>query len=104
MSFRDLLRQSRAQALARNADPWLVRLEGIRGKVGDEGIERVATQVVFDMLELPQRSRTAGAGRRLAKLMRELGWMPIKARGLTESGFREQIRGYARDKKGSPLS
>ena len=35
--------------------------------------------------------------RRLARLMHELGWSPIKARGLTPGGFRDQVRGYARD-------
>ena len=103
MSFLELLRQSRAQALARTADPWRLRLERARGKIGDDGIERVSTQALFDLLELPQKTRTAGACRRLAKLMRELGWSPIKARGLTQSGFRDQVRGYARDKQGSPL-
>ena len=33
MPFLDRLRQSRAQALARSADPWLIRLERVRGKV-----------------------------------------------------------------------
>ena len=97
MSFRDLLRQSRAQALASNTDPWRPRLEVVRGKVSDDGVERVATQTLFDMLEVPQRSRSAGACRRLAKLMRELGWSSVKARGLTAGGFRDQVRGYARD-------
>jgi hypothetical protein len=97
MSFRDLLRQSRAQALASNTDPWRPRLEVVRGKVSDDGVERVATQTLFDMLEVPQRSRSAGACRRLAKLMRELGWSSVKARGLTTGGFRDQVRGYARD-------
>jgi hypothetical protein len=54
-------------------------------------------QALFDLLEVPQRSRTAGAWRRLARLMRELGWSPVKARGLTQGGFRDQVRGYARD-------
>jgi hypothetical protein len=54
-------------------------------------------------LEVPQRSRGAGACRRLAKLMRELRWHPIKARGLTPTGVRDQIRGYARDRKGLSL-
>ena len=97
MSFRDLLRQSRAQALASNTDPWRPRLEVVRGKVSDDGVERVATQTLFDMLEVPQGSRSAGACRRLAKLMRELGWSSVKARGLTAGGFRDQVRGYARD-------
>ena len=73
MGFIDLLRQSQAEAAARRADPWVIRLERIRGKVGDDGIERVTTQILFDILEVPQRSRAAGACRRLAKLMAELG-------------------------------
>jgi hypothetical protein len=104
LSFIELLKQTRAEALARNSDPWHLRLERVRGKVGDDDIERVSTQAVFDFLEVSQRSRTAGACRRLAKLMRELGWSPIKARGLTQSGFRDQVRGWARDLRGSPLS
>jgi len=40
----------------------------------------------------------------LAKLVCELGWVPIKARGLNHRGLLEQIRGYARDTRGSPLS
>jgi len=104
MSFLELLRKTREETLARNADPWRRRLDRARGKVGDDGVERISTQCLFDLLEVPQRSRTAGACRRLAKLMRELGWSPIKARGLTQSGYRDQVRGYARDKQGSFLS
>lgn len=99
-SFTELLRQTRAQALAHSADPWRLRLEGLRGKRWDDGIERISTQSVFDILEVPHQSRTAGACRRLSKLMRELGWSPIKARGLTPGGFRDQVRGYARDSAG----
>ena len=52
---------------------------------------------------MPQRSRNAGAARRLAKIMRELGWSPIKARGLTPGGFIDQVRGYARTKTGAVM-
>ena len=104
MSFLEQLKQSRAKVRAAPADPWRLRLERARGKVDYDGVERVSTQALFDLLEVPQRTRTAGACRRLAKMMRELGWSPIKARGLTQGGFRDQIRGYARDKRGSPLS
>ncbi len=72
-------------------------LQDLPGKKLDNGIERISTQTVFDILEVPHRSRTAGACRRLSKLMRELGWHPIKARGLTPGGFRDQVRGYARN-------
>jgi hypothetical protein len=88
---------TREQARKTAKDSWLLRLEGLRGKKWDDGIERISTQTVFDILEVPHRSRTAGACRRLSKLMRELGWSPIKARGLTPGGFRDQVRGYARD-------
>jgi hypothetical protein len=98
MSWVDQLKQARTEVLARNAEPWHLPLERLRGKVGDDGIERISTQTVFDILEIPQRNRGAGACRRLAKVMRELGWRPIKARGLNQRGLREQIRGYARDK------
>jgi hypothetical protein len=104
MTWIEMLQQSKAEALARNSDPWLMRLERVRGRIGDDGVERISTQAVFDVLEVPQASRGAGACRRLAELMRGLGWVPIKARGLNQLGLLEQVRGYARDKRGSPLS
>jgi hypothetical protein len=88
----------------RTANPWQATLARLKGKVGDDGVERISTQAIFDLLEVPQQRRTAGEGRRLAKLMRELGWSPNKARGLNQRGRLEQIRGYARDRTGSPLS
>jgi hypothetical protein len=42
-------------------------------EIGDDGIERVTTQHLFDLLEVPQRSRGSAACRRLRKLMAELG-------------------------------
>ena len=60
-------------------------------------MERVSTQTLLDMLEVPQRSRTAGAYRRLAKLMAELGWTAVRVRDLTRGGYTEQVRGYVRD-------
>jgi hypothetical protein len=104
VSFVEMLRQQKAEALARSADPWRLPLERLRGKIGEDGIERISTQAVFNLLEVSQGSRGSGASRRLAKLMRELGWTPIKARGLNQAGFRDQIRGYAREQRRSPLS
>jgi len=104
MGFLDLLRQSQADAAANRADPWVIRLERIRGKVGDDGVQRISSQAILDILEVPQRNRGAGACRRLAKIMRGLGWRPIKARGLNQRGILEQIRGYAKNTRGSPLS
>jgi hypothetical protein len=81
----------------KNADAWHLRLERLRGQIGDDGIERVSTQHVFDLLEVPQRSRGSGACRRLAKVMVELGWTPVRVRDLARGGYLEQVRGYARD-------
>ena len=103
MSFIQLLSERRAKALVIAEDVWQLRLQRVRGLIGGDGIERVSTQALFDLLDVPQRGRAAGACRRLAKVMRELGWTPTKARGLTQSGFREHVRGYARDKRGSVL-
>ena len=102
MSFIKELNEARSKAAAKQ-DPWRFRLERIRGKVGYDAVERVSTQAVLDFLEVPQRGRNAAACRRLATLMRELGWTPIKARGMTQNGFRDQVRGYARDSSGQAL-
>ena len=78
-------------------DLWQLRLERVRGIVGDDGVERISTQTLFDHLEIPQRGRGAGACRRLAGVMRDLGWTPVRVRDLTRGGYKEQVRGYCRD-------
>ena len=97
MSWLDELHKTRAKLATQNADPWRLRLERLCGHVGDDGIERITTQLLFDILEVPQRSRGAGACRRLAKLMADLGWMAVRVRGLTRGGYLEQVRGYCRE-------
>jgi hypothetical protein len=77
-------------------DPWLAPLQRVRGKVEVDGQERVTSQTILDMLEVPQRSRTAGTFRRVAKLMAELGWTAVRVRDLTRGGYKEQVRGYVR--------
>jgi len=77
-------------------DPWLAPLRRVRGKVDFDGQERVSSQTVLDVLEVPQRCRTAGTFRRLAKLMAELGWTAVRVRDLTRGGYKEQVRGYVR--------
>ena len=61
----------------------------------------MSSQTVLDVLQVPQRSRTAGTYRRLAKLMAELGWAPVRVRDLTRGGYKEQVRGYVRDARSS---
>jgi hypothetical protein len=81
MSWLGKLEKARAEMAARDANPWRLPLERLQGKIGDDGIERVTTQALFDILEIPQRARGAGACRRLAKLMAELGWSAVRVRG-----------------------
>jgi hypothetical protein len=71
-----LLERLRVESLAAEqpADLWLVLLQRVRGKVEFDGLERVSSQTLLDMLEVPQRSRTAGTYRRLGGIMAELGW------------------------------
>jgi len=97
MAWLNELKQRKQELAGRDTDPWRLRLERVRGKVEDDGIERISTQTLFDHLEVFQRSRGAGACRRLAKVMRELGWTPVRVRDLTRGGYKEQVRGYCRD-------
>jgi hypothetical protein len=95
-SFVARLREAEAR-LTSPVDPWHLRLERVRGKIGDDGVERISTQTLFDFLEVFQRQRGAGACRRLARVMRELGWTPVRVRDLTRGGYKEQVRGYCRE-------
>jgi len=97
-TFMERLRKAEAElAPTETADPWRLPLERLHGKIGDDGIERVTTQIVFDILGIPQRHRGTGACRRLAKLMAELGWTAVRVRGVTRGGYLEQVRGYCRE-------
>ena len=95
MSFLEKLKEARAE-LESPADPWAAPLQRVHGKVEFDGLERVSSQTLLDVLDEPQRSRTAGTYRRLAKLMAELGWTAVRVRDLTRGGYKEQVRGYCR--------
>ena len=99
MSLLGKLREERL-AVEQPADPWLAPLQRVHGKVEFDGAERVSSQTLLDLLQVPQRSRTAGTYRRLARLMAELGWTAVRVRDLTRGGYKEQVRGYVR--KGRP--
>jgi hypothetical protein len=103
MSWLSKLEKAKAEIAKPNVDLWRLRLERVRGQLGDDGIERLTTQTLFDILEVAQRSRGAGACRRLAKLMTDLGWTAVRVRGITRGGYLEQVRGYAKEQSRSPL-
>jgi hypothetical protein len=89
------LKEAKAE-LEAPADPWLAPLHRVRGKVEFDGLERVSSQSLLDMLAVAQRNRTAGTYRRIAKLMAELGWTAVRVRDLTRGGYKEHVRGYCR--------
>jgi hypothetical protein len=97
VSLLEKLNAAKAEFAEPAADPWLAPLHRVRGKVEFDGLERVTSQSLLDMLEVPQRGRTAGTYRRLAKLMTELGWTAVRVRDLTRGGYKEQVRGYMRE-------
>jgi hypothetical protein len=97
MSWLGRLQVAKAEIAARNGDPWRLPLERMRGQIDFDGLERVTSQKILDLLEIPQRSRRAPVFRRVAKLMAELGWTAVRVRDLTRGGYKEQVRGYCRD-------
>jgi len=96
VSFLERLRLAQVEA-AQPVDPWHLRLERVRGNTGFDGLERISTQTLLDILEVPQRDRTAGTYRHLAKVMAELGWTAVRVRDITRGGYKEQVRGYLRN-------
>jgi hypothetical protein len=97
VSFLERMKAAAAETeAAQHVDPWRLRLERVRGTTGFDGLERVSTQNLLDILEIPQRQRKAGAYRHLAKVMTELGWTAVRVRDFTRGGYRESVRGYIR--------
>lgn len=96
-SFLDLLRRAQRDALTAPPDPWLEKLTRLYGVMGPDGIERVSTSEVLDHLEVPTHLR-ARSTRRLAKVMMELGWRPMRVRTVSANGFYARLRGFARSR------
>jgi hypothetical protein len=48
---------ARAAMAAQPEHPWKLRLARVKGKVGYDGIARVSTQTLLDILEIPQQNR-----------------------------------------------
>jgi hypothetical protein len=98
MSFVERLRDTRQTITP--SDPWTALLRKIHGAIGHDGVERIATNAIFEKINLPPLRRTSDAARRLRVLMVELGWVPVRARAVTARGRAARIRGYARIGKG----
>ena len=89
MSWLGRLHQARAELGERSADPWRKKLEG-----AVRGIEAISTAALLDLLRVPA---TTGTARRLAKIMRSMGFIPLKSRRLMPGGYRDTVtRGWMR--------
>jgi hypothetical protein len=96
-SFREQLREAADAARATSAqDPWEPVLRQLKGRIGHDGVERIATAHAFDHLEIPTRRRP-GLTVRLSRVMRSLDWSNIRARGLNPGSYRDRVRGFARE-------
>jgi hypothetical protein len=103
-SFSQILREGAEQARTSKAEhPWTARLRKLKGRVSADGVERIATHDVFDLLKVPMRRRPSETVR-LCRVMRTLGWLPIRARGLNPGSYRDRVRGYAREVPGHPAT
>jgi len=96
MAWETWLNQLKEQTQASNADPWYEKLAVVRGKIGDDNIERVMTHELLAVCGVSSRGKQSGALRRIAEVMRSLGWTAVRKRGLTATGLLDQTRGWAR--------
>ena len=97
MSWLERLEKARVKTAPQNVDAWQLRLQRVRGKIDYSGLERISTQSLLDILEVPQRERRAGIFRHLTRVMTQLGWRAVRLRDLTGGGYKEQVRGFCRD-------
>jgi len=89
MSLLRTLDKARRDLDAQLADPWHAKLYGAL-----RGVEAISTAALLDLLRV---QATTGTARRLAAVMRSLGFVPIKSRRLMPGGFRDTVtRGWAR--------
>jgi hypothetical protein len=80
------------QAARMGDDPWLELLAGLTGDVAN-GIERVTTQKILTHLEIGKERQNQFHAKRIAPLMRQLGWDGPKRLRLADGRV---TRGYER--------
>ena len=75
LSFREKMREEAAKAAAaESTDPWRLTLERVRGKVDFyDKLERISSQTLLDLVEVPQRNRTGAHSGGCAELWQSSG-------------------------------
>jgi hypothetical protein len=88
-SLQERMQQVRQELSVLRAEPWTrIVAREVRG------MDVVSSRALLDLLGVPQ---TTGNARRLAGVMRELGFVPLKSRRLAPGGFKDcATRGWAR--------
>jgi len=88
-SWTDELKRVEADRAKRDADPFLAKAAALT-----RGMDAISTHALLDLLGLP---KTTGNGRRIARTMRSLGFIPIKSRRLEPGGWKDSVtRGWTR--------
>lgn len=90
-------------------DPWQEKLAVVRGRAVGEEVRAYTAELLGELLGIPIERQHNGHGKRLAALMRELGWEPgkFKVAGKTMRGFhRPKPDGHVDDNHpiGSPAN
>jgi hypothetical protein len=83
MSFISLMQEAARQEEVLPRDPWEPRL-----RMALEGVEAMSTAALLDLL---RADPTTSNARRLAAIMRELNFVPIKTRRFMPGGFRDTV-------------
>ncbi|MET3663139.1 VapE domain-containing protein [Aquamicrobium ahrensii] len=81
-------------------DPWQERLAIVRGKAAGDEVRAYTADLLGGVLGIPTERQHNGHGKRLAALMRDLGWEPgkFKVAGKTMRGFhRPKPEGHVDD-------
>ena len=94
MSFVERLYEARS--IMTPSHPWIPILSILNGTIGHDGVARIATDAIFEQLDLPPFKRTPEAAKQIKHIMLQLGWTPVRARSLTARGRAARVRGYAR--------
>jgi hypothetical protein len=98
MAFLERLQQARNEAAKENADPWSNKVAAL---VRD--MDAVSTAALLDLVRAPA---TTGTARRLAAIMRNLNFIPVKSRRFMPGGRAGNTctRGWARPVRGTKSS
>jgi hypothetical protein len=95
MSFVERMQEAIKQLEAPRQDPWLKPISS-----GVKGVQAMSTVALLDIVHAAHTTKNS---RRLAAIMRELGFVPIQSRRLMPGGYRDTVtRGWSRPMRPLP--